>query len=317
MGVIIIITEVQSKTYKVYATLLGIACGLLFLGFLCIPAEISKSVQSALKLCASSLIPSLFPFAVLTGIINGSGVLLKVSRTVGKPFERILGINAESVYALFMGSLGGFPIGAICVRDLHSAGRINYKEAARLTALSSNASPAFCIAVLGDSLFGDRALGVKLYICQVIPIILIGFITGRKYRKVMCTPLEKSVNPLSDVITDAIAGAGITMLKICSFAVFFAVIGEIFCTAVMRIFGVHAAAFFAAVCELTLAGRYACQLSLEAKSVVAAFAVGWSGLSVHMQTASVLSGSGISLSFYRYTKLIQGIASAILIYFFL
>lgn len=310
----IIITKSKMNIRQLKTALLGTAILLLLGSLLYLPAAAVQSAKSALNVCASSLIPSLFPFAVLVSIINSSGILIRMSEVMGRPLGFIFGVNADTAYVLLIGALGGFPIGAICVRDLYTAGRITADDASRLVAFSSNASPAFCIAVLGISLFGDRVLGIRLYVCQLIPLLVIAFFSRPRHGKshsIAVIPKRKSI---SDIITNAISDSGTTMLKICSFAVFFAVAGDILCSAVIKLWGIHSASVCAALFELTLAGRYAASLGGKSAAILAAFAVGWSGISVHMQTASVLSESGISLSFYRKVKLVQGIACAILMY---
>jgi len=284
----------------------------LFVCFLCMPSFVSGSVHAALEVCAANLIPSLFPFIVLAGIMNTTGFMARLSARFGKSLGHLLGIRSESMYAVIMGSVGGFPIGAVCVRDLYESGHISKNEAERLLALSSNASPAFCISALGVSLFSDIAVGIKLYVCQLAAMIVIGLFLRKKRCSVSYASINSQKMRLSDAVTEAVATGGITMLKICSFAVFFAVLGDIVCTAVSHISGTVSAAVCASLCELTLAGRYALLLDGKMRAVLAAFAVGWSGLSVHMQTAAVLSSSSISLSLFRRAKLMQGIISAAL-----
>lgn len=246
--------------------------------------------------------------------MNGTGMSERLSRLVGAPLGRLLGISKSAVYAVLLGSLGGFPIGAVCVRELYSSGRLTLKEAQRLTALSSNASPAFCIATLGSAVLGDRAAGVRLYLCQLVAILIIGAVWRAPKPRSDAPTLNRSSRSVSDVLTDAVGNGAVTMLKICAFAVFFAVIGDLICLGIMRGFGIYAASAAAALTELTLAGRYAAGLEGSAATVITAFAVGWSGISVHMQTASVLSGSGISMSPFRRAKLVQGLLCAVIMY---
>ena len=279
--------------------------------FLKSPALAAASVRTSLNICATGLIPSLFPFIVLVSMINMSGAASHISNIVGTPISRIFKLGKNTASAVLLGVLGGFPIGAVCARALYERGEISKSDAARLIAFTNNASPAFCIGTVGISLFGDVRFGVHLYFCQLAAAFIIGMLgKGRQTE-----PLNHSSPPhsksLSDVACAAISEGGVTMLKICSFAVFFAVVGDCMCLVISHFFGSTAAAVCVSFVELTLAAGKCAALGTDTARIFCAFAVGFSGLSVHMQTASVLSSSGIPMKRYYISKLFQGILSSL------
>ncbi len=279
--------------------------------FLKSPGLAAASVRTSLNVCAMGLVPSLFPFIVLVSMINASGLSDSVSNIIGTPIARIFKIGKNTASAVFLGALGGFPIGAVCARSLYERGEISKSDAARLIAFTNNASPAFCIGAVGISLFGDVKFGVKLYFCQLTAAVITGIIGKGKSEvqtKSRPTPQNKS---LSDIACAAISESGITMLKICSFAVFFAVVGDCMCYVISHFFGDTVAAVCVSFIELTLAAGKCAALDTDMSHILCAFAVGFSGLSVHMQTASVLSSSGISMKRYYISKFLQGILSAL------
>lgn len=316
MKAVIIITKIQIKLKKTVTLLFNTALILLFVYFLYLPSPVSDSVLNALKYCATRLIPALFPFIVLVGIINRTGIISSVSRVIGKPLGYIFGVAPEYIFPIVIGALSGFPVGALCVKELYSSGKITVGEAERLIVLSSNAGPAFCISAVGISAFGSKTLGIKLYLCQLISTVIIGlFIRSRQAFPAVRTQPVKSPK-ISEAVTSAIESSGITMLKICSFSVFFAVTGDILCALAEKYFGKFTSCVCASFFELTLAARYTSTLRSKPGAIVAAFAIGWAGISVYMQTAAVLSESGISLSLYRRFKLLQGIICAMVLYIF-
>lgn len=308
---IIIVSHEKTTARAPSGAILALWLLILFLlcYFLKSPSLAADSARTALEICAVGLIPSLFVFMVLVSLINASGLSSYISRLIGRPISFIFGIKEHAATAVFLGALGGFPIGALTARSLYERGELSGDDAARLITFTNNASPAFCIGTIGTVLFSDVGFGISLYFSQICAAIIIG-IAQRRQRKVQPTsigvPQGKSV---SDVVTEAISGAGITMLKICSFAVFFAVVGDALCKTVSHHFGTHAATVCAALCELTLAARSCSVLGSNAARLICAFAVGFSGVSVHMQVASVLSGTGISMTRYYVCKLLQGVLS--------
>lgn len=304
-----------SKEYQVPridTALLWIACIFVMGYFFKAPALAAESVKKSLTVCAAGLIPSLFPFIVLVGIINRSGLSLYISSLIGRPIGKLLGIRKEAVYALLLGFVGGFPIGAICVRELYESGALPKKEAEELIGAANNASPAFCIATLGIAMYNNAGFGIRLYLCQLTAALILCCICRKKLESDTLTKITHTAPPLSDILTESVTQGGLTMLKICSFAVFFAVIGDAACRVSVYTAGEYSAALCAAFFELTLAGQRLCAYSGATSAAICAFAVGWSGLSVHMQTASVLSGSGLSMNHYFKRKLAQGLLSALL-----
>lgn len=284
--------------------------------FLKSPQAARESVKNALSVCANALIPSLFPFAVLVGIMNSSGLSLAVSRLIGAPVSRLLGIRREAVSAVLLSALGGFPMGAVCVRRLLDERILTKDEAERLLMFTSTASPAFCVGALGLSMFGDAGFGLKLYICQLAAAFLTAVITKKGDIGISSTVLAARKAEVSDLLTGAITEGGMTMLKVCSFTVFFAVVGDAVCLICESCAGSTLAAAFASFCELTLAGRRCAALGGQIGKILCGFAVGYSGLSVHMQTAAVMNGSGVSLRKYHVAKAAQGIFCAAAAAFF-
>ncbi len=283
--------------------------------FLKSPSLAAGSATRALHICASGLIPSLFPFIVLVSIMNASGMSRSISALIGKPLGWLFGISSPAAYAIVLGALGGFPIGAVCARELYERGDISLEEAERLCAFTNNAGPAYCIGGIGTVLFQDTAFGVRLYLCQLAAAFVIGIAQRKRaYIKVNPSTIKAERLPIAEIFTRAITQGGQTMLKICSFAVFFAIIGDAACMITDRFFGEVGSAIIASLCELTLAGRRCAALEGALSEILCAFAVGYAGMSVHMQVTSILTGSGIRLTRYHICKFIEGILCAFFMY---
>ncbi len=110
-----------------------------------------RSILATLGLCAEVLIPSLFPFFVLSGVIADIGLdaLFGVSRGI-----------------FLLGTVCGYPLGTRAVCDGFQTGRLSRKEACRLLACTANASPAFLIIAVGQTILRDTAKGIALFAAQ-------------------------------------------------------------------------------------------------------------------------------------------------------
>lgn len=106
-----------------------------------------------LSLCFRTVIPSLFPFFVLSILLTSSlmGCKCTFLTRLGKLFH--IPAGAESL--LIPAFLGGYPIGAKTVAQIYQSGYIPKEDAQRLLAFCNNAGPAFLFGMMG-SLFSAR-----------------------------------------------------------------------------------------------------------------------------------------------------------------
>ena len=65
----------------------------------------------------------------------------------------VFNVPGEGIFALLMGSISGYPIGAKTVSNLKSQGIINSIESERLIAFTNNSGPLFILGTVGISLF--------------------------------------------------------------------------------------------------------------------------------------------------------------------
>lgn len=253
-------------------------------------AAAAAAVRQGLALCARSVIPSLFPFFVAVSFAVNAG-LFHTLRTWGVP-------TGAAVFAL--GALGGYPLGARTAGEAYSAGLLTKDEAQRLLSCCNNAGPAFILTVAGQTVFGSTQAGVFLWGIHLA--VALGlyclFCRGTKPRSAPAAPPDSA--PMTAFIA-AVKSAAETMLHLCAFVVLF--------TVVMALLG-DPPPLVAGCLELTV-GVTALTYGPAGFTMAAAF-LGWGGLSVHCQTAAVLSGSGLSLRRYFAGKALHGLLSAAL-----
>jgi len=130
-------------------------------------SEVLTSVRKSLIICFSSVIPSLFPFMVLSSAFVGN-VSASSFKFVRKISRRLFGISAFATAAFICGMICGYPIGAKCTRELYDQKKITASEAESLIAYSNNSGPLFVIGAIGIGMFNSVKGGILLYIIQLI-----------------------------------------------------------------------------------------------------------------------------------------------------
>ncbi len=273
--------------------------------------KIAHSVKSGLSLCGNVIIPSVFPFIILSDFLYAYTDFSSL-KLIGDIFEKVFKINRSGLYPFILGILCGFPLGVKCTAELYKSGEISKEEAERLIGFSNNTGPAFLVCGIGLGLRGRVCEGILLYFVMVISAAITGaiFSFGKKNTKFKAPAFKNKTFK----ITESIKNAGTNTVNICSYIVFFACIvgllrnsiGESFLyLSIIPIFEVGSSASILSKTKL---------LSKALSIALTSFAVGFSGFSVHLQALSFISDTDLSIKRYFLMKFIQGIISVIIIY---
>lgn len=131
--------------------------GIFFLlGFLLLhPAESLSCARAGMTLWLNTLIPTLLPFIILTGMLTHTGHIRKFLLPFESFFRIFPGVSIWGGYVFILGMLCGYPLGAKLASDLYESQKISKKEALYLTTFCNNPSPAFIITYLGKSCLKD------------------------------------------------------------------------------------------------------------------------------------------------------------------
>ena len=268
---------------------LVLCCGALW--FLADAAHCRAAVEEALSLCARSVIPSLFPFLVISSLLLAMGFGDLTASVLSGLMEPLFPIGGAGSAALVLGLLGGYPIGAKTAGELYQSHALSRQEAERLLTFCNNCSPVFLISVLGSGIFGSVRAGVWLLLIHVGSALLVGLLfrgTSSACSQDMsrsCT--FQAISPVQAFVS-AVDSALRSVLSVCAFVTFFYVLSR-----PLSSLGGPAGALLVGMTEL-----FSLTPLLTADAfgfILAAGAAGWGGISVLCQTLAVLEGSGLRL----------------------
>ncbi len=263
--------------------------------------EIGEGIQRGLLLCYRAIIPSVFPFSVLSAYFAMWEPRGNPGR-VGKWFERVFCLPAAGLLPMFIGLFCGFPLGAKSVYDGYRRGLYTKEEAEHLLPLCNNAGLSFLIGGVGASLFQNIWDGVALALIQLFSCLLIGLLMRKPHPTIPPKKLpQRELAPLT--FPKALGGAVTGTLTVCGFVTFFSGILGLTTTMLPPL----PASLVACFLEIGTACHMASHL--HGGFVLCAFAVSFSGLSVYMQTAAILGDCDISLGKYIPMKLVAGCLS--------
>ena len=281
-----------------------------------------ESMSRGLALCAKTVIPSLFPFMVISEMIVLGGFGGAVIKRLCAPLCRLLRLNPDGCCAALLGILCGFPIGVRSATLSYEEGRITKRDAERILCFSSNPSSAFLVSAVGASLWGNVKFGIALYASVLLSAILIGIFLAQIASDPPCKEIPKhgshstSARPSPpQLFCQSIRSALGSILLVCAYVVFFsALVGTFnFMPGVQKLPS-SAQAFLFCFFELSCGMSQAAALSSpHIAAMLCAFAAGWSGVSVHCQALSLCEKSRLSLRPYLFAKAAQAILTPLLL----
>ena len=320
-----ILTKAKYRDLVLGAALLCAAAALLLY-----PQQAMQAARDGLELCANVIVPSLFPFFVLSSLVVELGMARYLGRALEKVMWPLFRVGGACASALVLGLIGGYPVGARTAIRLYETGACSRAQAQRLLAFCNNSGPAFILGVVGTGIFESGRIGALLYLAHLAASVCVGVLfrfwggDGEGPRRAPAPHFR--AQRFSAAFTQSVMGSLTSILNICAFVVFFTV-------AIRLLFLSGAMDRAAALAEVLLSplgvdrswaerlligllevssgvASLAGEGALAGRVSMAAFMLGWAGLSVHCQVLSFVGDSGLSVGPYLGGKLLHGFLSA-------
>ena len=308
------------------------------------------ATKQGLELWAYTVVPSLFPFFVITNLLSQTKVVNIIGKILDKlmrPFFNVPGIGG---FAFVMGLISGYPVGAKVVSDFRHQNLVTKDEGERLLAFTNNSGPLFIISSVGIGMFGDTKTGILLLCTHILACITVGIILGKfskksdnEFRTNMNNRLNKkneikennsdsktvTLKNLGEVLSISINNSISTILLIGGFVVIFSVIISILnkthtldllsnlLKPVLQMFNMDidfAKPLLSGILELTNGVKQVSAINIKAISqniILCAFLLGFGGFSVLLQVFSIVSKTDLSMKKYVIGKFMQGILASI------
>ncbi len=320
---------------RIYTIVTGSAVIIAMAGLMVYSQEALEAAKNGIILCYNVIIPTLFPFFVLSALL----VELGLAGYFGRLFEGIMrplfNVSGACATAFALGFVGGYPTGAKTAIAVYEKGMCSKTEAERLLAFCNNSGPAFILGVVGAGIFSSGRAGIFLYLAHAAASVAVGlifrFYKRREHASHSGADIHFDTVSLPKVFASSVTNSFTSTLSICAFVIFFTV-----AIRMLFLFGIIPAlaeGLGALLSPLELGPTDAEQLltglievssgvwslrgaagSMREQLAMAAFMLGWAGLSVHCQVLSFIGASGLSTKTYIAGKMLHGIFSAIFVY---
>ena len=294
-----------------YFTVLFIP-GLFFL-LLSDPSKTLAGAKSGLLLWFNTVLPTLLPFIIMSGLIVRTGTYRPLCRLVYPVLKHLLPISRTGCYPLITGMISGLPIGAKISADLFTQGLISKKEAQYITALTSVPSPAFLTGYIAVSCLASPNLAPFIMLIVLMAAFLstevcchffYKYFETETFTALHTTSVSSGQNPSFFSKLDFSVSEGFEIiLKAGGYIIIFSALSQ------------HIPnMFISGILEITsgINNISSSLLNTAQKIVLTLTLSGFGGASCLLQTAGFIVNSGLSLPFHVICKICSALFAFIL-----
>lgn len=278
--------------------------------------DISSSIIFSISIWKDNLLPSLFPFFVMSDLLLAYGFVDIISFFLGAIMTKWFYLPKDAAFAFFVSLFSGFPSGSKYVNDLLNAKKISIEDANYLIMFTHFANPFFIVTTIGLFLLSNVKAGYIILISHILSNIIVAFIFRKKkvilnndnnYKKAFY--LSSPDKPFITILTNSIFKSFKTLVNMLGIIMIFLMITTI----IKKIIPVRGITngLLSGFLEMTQGVKYISSLdiSLPIKASILSAIVSFSGLSVHFQVKSIIDETDIKYSNFLKARVVQSFIS--------
>ncbi|MHB1419008.1 MAG: sporulation integral membrane protein YlbJ [Bacillota bacterium] len=313
------------------------------------PKEVFQASIRGLDAWWNIVFPALLPFFVISELLMSLGVVRFLGILLEPVMRPLFNLPGAGAFVMAMGFTSGAPIGSMLTARLRKEHLCTRMEAERLMSFTNNASPLFMFGAISVGMFGDASLGMVIAGSHYLANFLLGLAlrfygirdpeAGRNQRlpghilrraaSALSQGHRENMKPAGLLLSNAIKNSVHTLTTIGGFIILFSVIIK-----VLELFGVLgflgkiiliisapagieqplANALSSGFLEMTIGTKLASEaaVSLHHQVIATSMILGWAGLSVHAQVASMIADTDIRMTPFVLVRICHGFLAAAL-----
>lgn len=282
-----------------------------FFTLLIFPSITLSGAISGLLLWYNIILPTLLPFIITTNLITATHSFTLISKILGGPLTWLFRTSKSGTFAVIIGFLCGFPMGAKVIADLYNENEIHKNEAQYLLSFCNNTSPMFIVSFLVTQVLTDTHLLFPTFFCLYGAPFLLSLATRNHYKTSRSNSSQSSHTTGMKTITmqslDLSIMNGITLVvKIGGYVMLFSII-----ISLLNMFShtvIPATSYVLPYLELTNGIKIFEQTkNIDLRFCQMIFITGFGGLCALAQTKCVIQNTDLSMGSYFIHKLLNGI----------
>ncbi len=279
---------------------------------------IINTVMESLNIWVKAIIPSLFPFFVISDLLITYNFIDYIPNKIKKHICRLLNISDSALSILLLSMISGFPSNGRNTHSLYNKGMISKDEASYILMYTHFSSPVFILTTCSLLYLKNEKIGIILLLSHYLSNIIIGIL----FRNINNPSFDNSIikehksQNFTINFIKSIKSSIDSLLLILGILTIFLIISSIFINILNT--NLYTSAIIRSILEITLGLKYISNLniSLIHKIILFSSILSFGGLSVHMQVISQIIEDKISCKYYLMGRIFQVLFSIILSYIF-
>lgn len=288
--------------------------------------DVMDSITFSISIWKDNLLPSLFPFFLISDLLIEYGFIDIISFVFGKYMIKLFGLPKEASFILFSSLFSGFPSGSKYTKDLLEKNIIDEQDANHLIMFTHYSNPLFIISTIGILLLNNKNIGLLILFCHIISNIIIGILFRKKrnqeikkerFIEILSNINKKRKNNKSfiSILTNSIMKSFTILIQMLGIIMFFLIIT----TLLKKIVKIDFLSFsiISGIIEMTQGIQYISSietLNIRLKSAIIGLLISFSGISVHFQVKSIIENTAIKYKNFFIARIIHALLCFILIY---
>lgn len=332
-------TPTEKRLAPIFWMIICLGIGL---GIISNPSVAYKAAKNGLKIWWEIVLPSLFPFFVISELLVNLGFVAFLGVILEPLMRPLFNLPGACGFVVGMSFLSGFPLSAVLTAQLRSTGLCTREEGERLVSFTSNASPLFILGAVSVGMFQNPRLGPYLlavhYLSNLICGLLIGsFSKTKKWPRqqgkhgtclllqavrALCQNSQLPKKGMGTLLSEAISRSFSNLLTIGGFITFFSVFLSILKTAglfslisdvlapitvLLKVDPSLVEGMLNGFFEITVGIRKVSESSgtLLQQLMATEAILAWNGLAIQAQVAGMITGTDLGILPYLVARLLQ------------
>lgn len=256
-----------------------------------------ETISSSLDIWVTSILPSLFPFFVISDILINYHITNYIPKFIKKTFAKLFHVSDSIITIFFLSCISGFPSNARNARTLYDKNVITQEEATHALIFTHFSNPLFILSTVAVFFLQKEQYGILILISHYLGNIILGIITRSltlSNNNLNYTKEEIKSQNFSTILIKAIQSSIDTLLLILGTLTCFLIFSSLLINHFS--FNDYTSSIIKGILEITTGLKSLSLLNIKDiyKVVISTALISFGGLSVHLQVISQLVNTKIS-----------------------
>lgn len=272
------------------------------------------SVNNSLNLWIKNLVPTLFPFFIISDILINYNIINYIPKFIKNKCISLFNITENMLTIFLLSIVSGFPSNARNAKTMYENKQITKEEANHILIFSHFANPAFILTTV-SILLNNKKIGLIILLSQYLSNIILGILFRNSFKKNNINiKKEYKEKNFSNILINSIKKSINSILLICGIITMFLLV----VTLLINILNLnnYNETIIKGIFEITLGieSLNLLNIPLIYKTVLASIFISFGGISVHMQVKAELIDTDIDYHYFFIGRIYQMLLSGIITY---